>query len=74
MKKFIRKIIRKWIKGECPHLCTICEYKKSCTLDKELCSEYYAKLTECANSLFVWTNGNEEINGNKGTNTTNDNI
>lgn len=67
MKKFIRKIIRKWIKRECPHLCAICEYKKSCTLDKDLCLEYYEKLTEHVNSLYRWTNGNE------GTNSTNDN-
>ena len=36
MKKFFKLFYRKWIKGECRHLCTSCKYYEYCKGYREL--------------------------------------
>lgn len=30
IKRFIKLLYNKWIKGNCKHCCSFCEYKKVC--------------------------------------------
>lgn len=30
IKRFIKLLYKKWVKGNCKHCCSFCEYKKEC--------------------------------------------
>ena len=36
MKKFFKLFYRKWVKGECRHICSVCEYIDYCKGYREL--------------------------------------